>query len=248
MLAFVKPRLQHLNQVALDLLFPPRCVACERWGWLFCPHCAQEVVPTGPQICLRCGRNVDGARELCSVCQEGAPVALRFIRAAALYRGPLKAAIHALKYEGLPLLGRLLARYLIAATDTEEWDRVLNSIHAIVPIPLHPARRAERGYNQSELLAVAFADAKDLVVEPSWLTRRRHTQSQTTLSRQERRLNVAGAFQADPSVRNRRILLVDDVYTTGATMEACAQALLDAGAEAVYGLALAMPPFQEEPA
>ena len=245
MFASVAPRLHDLNRLILDFLFPPRCVSCGRWGWLFCPHCAQEVVPAGDHVCQRCGRNVVGAIDLCPVCQDSAPVALQFTRAAALYGGPLRAAIHALKYENLPDLGALLARYLIAVTNTEEWSAVLRMTDAVVPIPLHPARYAERGYNQSALLAAAFAKQKGLAIKPTWLTRQRQTQSQTKLSREERRSNVANAFRADPQVRDRCVLLVDDVYTTGATMEACAQALVDAGAKAVYGLALAMPPFQE---
>ena len=120
-------------------------------------------------------------------------------------------------------------------------DRTLRSIDGVVPVPLSRERREERGYNQAELLASAFCYGVQLPLCSAWLVRQRATQSQVGLSAVERRHNVQGAFMAASAVAGKRILLVDDVYTTGATMQACAEAALNAGATAVYGLALACP-------
>jgi ComF family protein len=164
------------------------------------------------------------------------------VRAAALFEEPLRGAIHRLKYENSPELGEVLARYLVAAFARPEWRALPAPIDAVAPIPLHRQRLAERGYNQSALLAAGLARASGLPVFPEWLERHRETRAQVGLNAEERRLNVADAFRANPAVAGKRLLLVDDVFTTGATMAACAHAALAAGASAVYGLALAVPP------
>jgi ComF family protein len=153
-----------------------------------------------------------------------------------------------------PLLGRLLWRALI-----ENWR--LEEIDGIIPVPLHPRRLRSRGYNQAELLLRRWPDhalSSGLAGGRDWidggaLRRVRATPSQTGLDRQQRRDNLKAAFQvADPArVRDRRLLLVDDVFTTGATIEACARTLLDAGAAAVHVLTLARvvkrPPCRSTP-
>lgn len=162
-------------------------------------------------------------------------------RAAALHTAPLREAIHAFKYEGRPELGPLLARYLIAVFRQEPWPNLV--IDAVVPIPLHAERHAERGYNQAERLAAPFCAATGLRLAPEWLTRTRLTRQQVGLGPAERHANVDGAFVAANAVHGKSLLLIDDVCTTGATLRACAQAALDAGAARVYGLTLALPAF-----
>jgi len=225
----------------VDLLFPPLCIACGRSGALFCAICAQTVEPVGATICLQCGKPQAQRVAQCSACQTAFSSPFRLIRAATLHRDPLRQAIHHLKYENCPELAAPLARYLIATFVQPPWSTVVPTLDGIVPVPLHSQRLAERGYNQSEQLASAFCRQLRLPLQTNWLWRQRETRSQVTLNRLERRQNVEDAFTAHSLVRNKTILLIDDVYTTGATLDACATAALTAGASAVYALALATP-------
>jgi len=170
--------------------------------------------------------------DLCRSCRRS-PLQIDGIRAVSLHQGALRRAIHGLKYRRqralvLPLAG-LLRQYLEAHPLPAD---------ILVPVPLHPSRLRERGFNQAALLARAIATPELPVVE-GCLQRIRPTKTQMTLGHEERKRNVAGAFVClDNSVRGRRVLLIDDVCTTGATLEACAIALREAGAIGVWGLTL----------
>ncbi|MFC1879810.1 ComF family protein [Chloroflexota bacterium] len=128
-----------------------------------------------------------------------------------------------------------MARYLIGFLRVLAWP-----IDLIAPVPMGKARKAERGYNQAAFLALPLALGCRIPYQPKALIRSRQTRSQVGLTTEQRRVNVAGAFKANPDiVRDKTVLVVDDVATSGATMDACALALKDAGAAVVYGLALA---------
>jgi len=232
--------LRRVAGAALDLLFPPQCAACGAVGYPFCPRCAQLVEPVPPQICARCGRPQPAAIVLCSECRHG-PSHLLLARAAALHTYPLREAIHALKYENRPELAVPLSRYLVTVFHSAPWDALPQPIDAVVPVPLHAQRRQERGYNQSELLADGLCRAAGLALEPAWLERTQATRQQVGLSAAERKQNVTGAFTASGRVAGHTLLLVDDVYTTGATLQSCADAAVAAGARTVYALTLAIP-------
>lgn len=148
-------------------------------------------------------------------------------------------AIHALKYEDQPKLARPLARYLCTIFARPPWTAL--QIDAVIPAPLHAQRLAARGYNQATLLAQHFCDATSLPLQTDWVDRVEETRPQVGLNRAQRRVNVADAFRATPAVRAQTLLIIDDVFTTGATMMACAGAARGAGARAVYGMALALP-------
>lgn len=162
-------------------------------------------------------------------------------RAAALHVSPLREWIHLLKYEGRRDLAPLLARYLVAALDRPDWREIVPRLDAVAPVPLHDERRRERGYNQAELLAQALCERRRLPLRTDLVQRSRLTRSQVGLNRAERRENVQDAFTATSACRGLSVLLIDDVYTTGATLCACASALLKAGVAAVYALTLAIP-------
>lgn len=232
-----------LARLGTDLLFPPKCIGCMQVGAIFCARCAQQVMAIPTSVCSRCGRMQPQAVTLCSLCQQEAEPSLTLTRAAAIYDEPLRAAIHALKYEGRAELAEPLSRYLVAIFQLPPWSELPHTIDACVPVPLHAQRLAERGYNQSALLTTRFAQRMDLSVEENYLTRTRETVSQVTLSADERHTNVAGAFTATPEVAGKRLLVIDDVTTTGATLTACANALKMAGATQIYGMALAMPRY-----
>lgn len=230
-----------LRTALIDLLFPPQCVHCGAYGAFFCASCAQQVEPVGPARCECCGRPQPKPVTKCEQCQQQPAILPDIVRIAALHTSPLREAVHALKYEQRPELAETLARYLVALVQQEPQGALLCAVDGVAPVPLYRVRQRERGYNQSELLASAFCRGVQLPLRSDWLTRQRSTQSQVGLSVAERRQNVQNAFVAAPAVKGQRILLIDDVYTTGATMRSCAQAALNAGAQAVYGLALACP-------
>ena len=236
----LRARVHRLTTLLLDQMYPPRCVHCGRAGALLCPTCAQAAQPVPPPICATCGRQQTADVLHCSLCRRPEH-RLTLARAAALHVEPLRTAIHHLKYEDCPEMAVPLARYLVAAFDAPCWDAVRGRLDAVIPVPLHAQRLAERGYNQAEKLTLAFCRATHFPAATELLQRVKATRTQVGLDAANRQDNVADAFLATAPVTGGRFLLIDDVYTTGATLNACAATLLAAGAHAVYGLALAQP-------
>ena len=161
------------------------------------------------------------------------------LRSAAFFDGPLQSAIHSLKYKGDIILADTLA---VRLAHVELEPGTADGL--VVPVPLGEARLKSRGYNQAALLARGFAELRGLRFAPNAARRWRETGTQVGLSPAERRANVAGAFEGNPRlVRGQMVILVDDVCTTGATLAACAAALMAAGAAAVWGLTLSRAPI-----
>jgi len=233
-LAPVSASLARLTERALDLLFPRRCAGCGSEGRFLCRDCLAALKPLVPPICAHCGKP-SRAPGLCSDCRVR-PLALAGIRAAFVYEGPLRDAILQFKYRGVSSLADelapLLCGYLV---------RRPLACDVIVAVPLSADRLKARGYNQAAMLASRMGALLRLPEAPRALRRVRSTGVQARLASWEQRYaNVAGAFQAEPRwVTGKRVLVVDDVCTTGATLEACGQALKAAGATAAWGLALA---------
>ena len=236
------PTVADAGPALLDLLFPPRCVACGARGAVLCGECRARIQPPIPPRCPRCGGPLpaDGAR--CSLCAAGhAPHALDRLIAASVYEGAARKAILALKFEGQRRAAVPLAA-LLAAAVREAGERV----DVIVPVPLHQSRQRARGYNQAELLARRCARLLGVPCRAETLVRTRATPPQVGLSLVDRRRNIAGAFAlADPTrtgdLAGRRIALIDDVATTGSTLDAAAGALRAASPAAILGLAVARP-------
>ncbi|MFH1140968.1 MAG: ComF family protein [Chloroflexota bacterium] len=224
-----------LATAAVDILFPKRCVGCDREGAFLCQECLAELPRLEPPYCFLCGQPGRLMMRLCLSCWER-PLEIDGIRAPYRMEGAVRQAVHALKYQYVralaPDMGHLLAEF-VASSDLPA--------DVLVPVPLHPRRERNRGYNQSLLLARETGKVVGLPVEDRALRRSRHTPSQAqSASQEERRANVAEAFLAEATLaQGRRVLLVDDVCTTGATLEACAIALKEAGAASVWGLTLA---------
>lgn len=228
----------------LDLLFPPRCVGCGRAGMALCDACAQRVQPQPAPICPRCGQAQDSTT-LCARCASDPANPIAAARACAIYSAPMREAIHALKYESRRELAPLLARYLSAAWATAMPEEARETVTVVAPVPLHQNRLAQRGYNQSALLAQHFCAANTLPLDLKLIERVRDTPPQVGKNAAERQVNVADSFRAAPSIAGQSLLLIDDVYTTGATLRACAQAARDGGALGVYALTLARPLLAE---
>jgi len=186
--------------------------------------------------CLRCGGPVAGG-PLCFDCRLP-PSSLDDVAATAAFAGPLRPAIHALKYEGVADLARPLGERM-AAHWPANWKTVDDSApDLILPVPLHGSRVRERGYNQSALLVRVLGPAVAVPTNETVLIRQRATRPQVGLDAAQRKENVAGAFAVRGDVSGRHIVLVDDVCTTGATLEACAAALKNASATSVWGYTL----------
>lgn len=216
----------------LDLLFPPRCAGCGRSGFWLCPACISEIEFIEPPLCSRCG--LPSVEDPCLSCQID-PLAIEGIRGVGYLRGPLKRAVYQFKYRqkrklALPLAD-LMHQYLLENPLPAE---------LIVPVPLHMDRLRERGYNQAALLARELSERSGLPLEEESLVRIRETAPQVALKADERRKNVRGAFRGQgEKLKDRQVLLIDDVSTTGATLEACAEALREKGARSVWALVLA---------
>jgi ComF family protein len=235
--------LRRLHRAALRLLYPPRCQLCE----CFCPTplcqaCAESFARITQPWCLRCGAPFDPrvkARPCCAECAEERRPPLDRVRSLGLHVGPLRDAVNALKFRGRIRLALPLAHLLVSLFGASEAGLLEPAlIDSIVPVPLHPARRRWRGYDQAELLGRELSTVLDTPCRQGWLRRLRNTPPQVGQPRKARERNVRGAFAAKEPwpAPGARVLLIDDVYTTGATVRECARMLRRAGAEAVYAV------------
>ncbi len=212
-------------ETLVDWVFPPKCGGCGRVGYHLCPQCLSQIAYIGADARAAWRAGPWGVR------------ALRGIRSVAWFDEPLRTVIHNFKYNGQRVLARPLAGLLL-----RDWERRPLPVDVVVAVPLHPQRQKERGYNQSHLLATEFSRAIGIPAAKNALRRTRHTLPQVTLSPSERWENVQGAFQGDPTaLAHRSLLLIDDVCTTGATLEACARAAVEAGARAVWAMTVCRP-------
>ncbi len=230
------PTLFRLYQTAwnvADLLYPPVCAGCAQPGSRWCPACRETAVEIHPPVCPVCGQPQAGL-SLCVNCSRSLP-AFTALRSSLLFKGAVRQALHRLKYYRDLGVGDVLAEYLAASLRWLDWP-----VDVVVPVPLSAAHLRQRGYNQAAFLALPLALHCGLPYRPALLRRSRATASQVGLSMAARQENVRGAFLANPQLAaGRYVLMIDDVATTGATMDACAAALLAAGASRVYGLTLA---------
>ncbi len=217
----------------LDQVFPPRCVSCGGFGSFLCARCLAAVRRAAPPRCPQCWQPTpDGSR--CSRCRQRPP-ALTESRAVFTYERAARDAVHALKFDGVSAVARPMAQEM--ARVFLDWAPPVTEI---VPVPLAASRRRSRGYNQSGLLAQELARLTGLPLRSRALERRRATAPQARLEGDEaRRRNVEGAFVARGLQAGAAVLLIDDVMTTGATLEACARALREGGSGPVYALTFA---------
>ena len=232
----------------LDLLYPPVCLLCRKRleEGAMCAECQRKITPILPPFCDRCGVSVRPDRTVCEPCENGMEPPFAWAQALGSYDGTLKEAIHRLKYDGKAALaeplGLLLARSLTASSPLVKFRDNQPAFDAIVPIPLHPARQRERGFNQSERIARVVSREMNWRMDASGLRRVRRTRPQARMDNaEERAANIRDAFAARSPLHfeNQHVLLIDDVITTTSTVKAAANAVRDAGAARICVLALA---------
>jgi ComF family protein len=223
----------------LDMLFPVCCASCQRSGHVLCPACLAQIQPLPSPFCQLCGTPLS-PEGTCKNCQYH-PLKLSGQRAVSLYQEPLRGCIHGLKYDGNTRLAEPLGLLLAQA-----YTRYGMRADMLIPVPLHSERQQQRGYNHAALLAEVCSAQLGVPLNNGALVRQRATVAQVDLHPRERYQNVAGAFAcafvpASGVIKGRSIVIIDDVSTTGATLEACAAPLFAAGVKEVWGLVLARP-------
>lgn len=240
----------------VSILVPAPCRICgavlTRAGLLpVCEDCFATLGPLRGPLCECCGRpfisemTLGSTSQRCLACRRNV-YAFQHARSFAPYTDQMVRAIGLLKYEKLTRLGQWFAERLYELIQS---DSTLQSVDVIVPVPLHRARLRERGYNQAELIAKPLARRLGIPLSSYLLVRTKPRPPRLLLSRRERWLTVRGAYEMrrGAQVDNLHVLLVDDVFTTGATLDACARALKRAGAKSVMGLTAARAILQSSP-
>ena len=233
----------------LSIVYPQACavcgesVECRKFG-IACERCWQktQIFTDRDTLCWKCGLPSIGFvtpekrdQVRCRRCDHNAFTAAR---ACGVYEGALKASILALKREPH------ICRYLLELLSLAQKQHPLTSATRIIPVPLHPQRQKTRGFNQAAVLAAALSRANSTILDEGSLVRTLHTeQHRAGMDARDRQKTVESAFEVlcPAVIQGERVLLVDDVFTTGATVSACSRALLDAGAAEVYVLTLARP-------
>ncbi len=228
-----------------DVLFPPLCLGCSRVlpdnpGAVFCPDCSNQITFLTGGRCPVCGMifpDSPSGDHLCGSCIEQRPW-FTCARAIAAYEGSVLEAIHRFKYGHDITTGSRLARFM---ADFDFSGMNWSCFDLILPVPLHIKRLRERGFNQSLILARTLGEKYGIRVDFSLLKRRKFTLTQTGLDKKEREKNTKGAFEVvhPGRLNGKNIILVDDVFTTGATINECARTLKKAGAEEIAVLTLA---------
>ena len=227
-----------LLQSAASLLYPPGCTICGksvRAGEYLCDQCETKAIRNVAPFCQKCSEPFEGFITNTFACANCAHRTIYFDAAVSAYRGRgiVRQIIHEFKYGRQIHLRHLVARWLNSALDDERLRQ--SHFDVIVPVPLHPARQRERGFNQASLLAELLGAQTSIPVK-SLLERTRYTTTQTALDRSERMENLHNAFRLrkNADVRGLRVLLLDDVLTTGSTLNECARILKRASALCVH--------------
>jgi ComF family protein len=237
----------------LDLVYPPRCLVCEQYDSpALCERCSDAFAALPDPVCAICGRPVEpeqsGPCRTCDAQREsfGENWAFDNARSAGIFEGALREALHRLKYNGGESLGLPLGAYLANRIGLYELftQEQLQTIDGVVAVPMHPIKERSRGFNQAALLAAPVAEILGIPLLPAKVVQRaRQRPAQVGLSPEDRRKNLRDAFvvpeREAPTLAGRQLLVIDDVFTTGATVNACATALRKVGVSRILIATLA---------
>jgi competence protein ComFC len=236
-----------LKDDLLDFVYPQYCAICKKYlkreEQDVCEVCWNSLVILPESFCAYCKSFFEPGDTKCSLCESagktGEDYNISMVRSLGRFDDYYKELIHRFKYGKKIPLGKRLARRLGRTVND---DSVFSESGFLIPVPLHKSRYRERGFNQSEILADEISKATGLSVLKNVLKRKKNTKDQTNLSREQREENVRGAFVVNrpEMIKGKNIILVDDVITTGATLNECARMLKQAGAEKVFGMTIAV--------
>lgn len=236
------PFIKSSREVLLDLIYPRRCPVClsalPPGKALICPECKGLIRYVVPPVCMKCGKPLsDEKREFCRNCEKRLPSFRAGISWAEYTSDYTRRMMNEVKYHGDPQLLNFPCEDLLRRQGNRmrRWDA-----EALIPVPLHRKRLLKRGYNQAEEIALRLGKGLGIPVDSTLLLRSAETKAQKALTSEGRALNLMGAFETSGPCPYETVILVDDIYTTGATAEACTRALLSAGAETVYFISLAI--------
>lgn len=233
--------LRMICREGVGFFFPPRCPVCDDLmepGQEVCICCRRKVQTVAEPVCKRCGKQLeDERREYCADCTRKVHT-YRQGKAVFVYRGDIRQSMYRFKYSNRREYAAFYAKE--AAKRYRTWIEK-NRIEVIVPIPMYPGKKRRRGYNQAEVFARALGRELDLPVEQGLVRRVKNTVPQKELDDRERKRNLKNAFQLVPDiVKYSQILLVDDIYTTGSTVDAVAEVLLAGGAQGIYYICISI--------
>ena len=228
-----------ISEIVLDCIYPRICPVCNQivsvWHADICPECERKLTYVGDSYCMRCGKPVDEDEEYCSDCQRSEH-AYDEGRAALLYDEYMSMSIYRFKYNGKREFASFYARVM-----TKQLGRKIKSWEpdVIVPVPVHKSKLKKRGYNQAYLIAKELSKNLGIPVNDRLVRRNTATAVQKNLSAKERQNNLKKAFKVTQNVVSlNTVLIVDDIYTTGATVDAMARCLRGAGVKKIYFVSL----------
>ncbi|MBU1164252.1 ComF family protein, partial [Patescibacteria group bacterium] len=230
-------KINSLTKHLWDFLFPINCVGCKTEGVWLCQSCINKINTSKNQICPVC-KKISGSGKIHKSCLPSS--SLDGIIAASLYKEPIiKTAIHNYKYQGAKDISQVLS-WLIVDYLNNIKTKPLGKIDLVIPVPLHKKKFLQRGFNQTAEIAQQVCNYFDWQYG-DYLLRNKYTKTQTKQNAKERQLNVNEVFQLKDNinVKGKNIVLIDDVITTGSTLQECANTLKKAGAVNVWGLAVA---------
>jgi len=248
---FVNPFIE-LKDSLLDFIYPPHCLICGRYLFLeeknICNFCWDSLSILPDPFCPVCKSFLQGLKTKCGICYSGggSPAIcggnenIQLVKSLGTFDDHYKVLIHNFKYKRKIFLGRRLGKRL---GENLSLDQRFSDFDFLIPVPLHPARKRERGFNQSEILAEAVSEKMNVPVLKKILKRIKNTKDQTNLNAEQREKNVSGAFSVSSAenrekIYGKKIILIDDVITTGATLKECARVLKEGGAKKVVGATL----------
>ncbi|MGB2698055.1 MAG: ComF family protein [Candidatus Zixiibacteriota bacterium] len=237
----IRDAISDLKGAIIDFVLPSHCITCGNYlsqqERIVCDVCWDNLEVLPSPFCPVCKNILEQGNLLCRICTERKNLCA--VRSLGVFDNYYQKMIHGFKYQQKMSLGQRLGKRL---GEKLKDDKLTSGFDCIIPVPLHSTRKRERGFNQSEILAQELSDVTHIPVLKKVLKRTRNTKDQTKLTPEERIENVRGAFTLkDPEkIEGKKIILVDDVMTTGATLEECAIVLREAGVERIMGATIAV--------
>ena len=224
----------------IELIYPKRCVCCD--GILskiekevgICKACSKSIKIVGRNYCMKCGAPLlKREDEYCATCRDNSHI-YNQAKAVFQYTGEMKNAMYRFKYSNRRCYGKVFARHILKVHG--DWIKA-QQFEAIIPVPMHDRKKKKRGYNQAEVLAKELSTLTNIPVNDRIVRREMETQAMKQLNRQKRKKNLLNAFiLAENDVQFRKVLIIDDIYTTGSTLDEVAKVLKTGGITEVYGV------------